>query len=710
MGGEGSRAQAYRPLILDEDNPEDARALAELRRRPDIEVIDLRHDLREEYRRLGNGAPAPVGPESDRWVHYPWRRALVGLPGPRIHRAVRLDRNRNKLTRDEQDRLRELRIGIVGQSTGHAVAAVLALEGVGGMLRLADLDSIELSNLNRVPGTVFDIGVNKAVVTARKVAELDPYLPVEIFEAGVDEESVGAFMDGLSIVVEECDSLDMKLVIREAAARRAMPLLMETSDRGLLDVERFDLEPDRPPFHGLLGELRAADLRGLTAKEKAPFVVRLFGADALSPRLAASMVEVGETLASWPQLGSDVMYGSASVVAAARRIGLGQKLSSGRVRIDMDRHLDDLAEPTPEQDPDWEVEPEPAPAGDPIGLIMQAAQRAPSGGNVQPWRLRAESDRISIELDPAHSSAMDIGLRGSAVAVGAALYAARAAAAAHGLLDGVELRESEDGVPLTGVVRLGAGADADAAADYPAVLTRETNRRVGTGAALPADVLSALAASAGREGAFARAITDAGDLAAAAELLAESDRVRYLTPRLHADMVAELRWSGADLTVGIDVRGLEATPTELAGLEIARRADVMAQVRSWDGGAALGSYIRDRVRSASAVLAVTMPAEPGLACYARGGAAVQRVWIEAQRRGLAVQPISPVYLYAQSSGELDAISPDYADTLASLQSRFLNLLGVPGHETMALVLRLSYAAAATVRSRRRPVPGVDTRS
>jgi len=30
---------------------------------------------------------------------------------------------------------------------------------------------------------------------------------------------------------------------------------METSDRGLLDVERFDKEPSRPPFHGLVGEL-----------------------------------------------------------------------------------------------------------------------------------------------------------------------------------------------------------------------------------------------------------------------------------------------------------------------------------------------------------------------------------------------------------------------------------------------------------------------
>ena len=30
---------------------------------------------------------------------------------------------------------------------------------------------------------------------------------------------------------------------------------MATSDRGLVDVERFDLEPHRPILHGLLGDL-----------------------------------------------------------------------------------------------------------------------------------------------------------------------------------------------------------------------------------------------------------------------------------------------------------------------------------------------------------------------------------------------------------------------------------------------------------------------
>lgn len=39
---------------------------------------------------------------------------------------------------------------------------------------------------------------------------------------------------------------------------------------------------------------------------------------------------------------------------------------------------------------------------------------------------------------------------------------------------------------------------------------------------------------------------------------------------------------------------------------------------------------------------------------------------------------------APPTGVLAAISPEFADTLASLRGRFLDLLEVPAHETMAL--------------------------
>lgn len=71
------------------------------------------------------------------------------------------------------------------------------------------------------------------------------------------------FLDGVDILVEECDSLDTKVLIRQAARSRRIPVLMATGDRGTLDVERFDLEPERQILHGLLGDVDFAELSGL---------------------------------------------------------------------------------------------------------------------------------------------------------------------------------------------------------------------------------------------------------------------------------------------------------------------------------------------------------------------------------------------------------------------------------------------------------------
>ncbi|MFC6014165.1 Rv1355c family protein [Nocardia lasii] len=697
----------HRPLVLDPAVPVDAATVRRLRATPGVITEDLRDGMRAELNRL-IGAPAGIDPIEERWVYYPWRRAIVAVLGPDAFRAIRSDRNRNKLTRDEQRRLARLTVGVVGQSVGHSVAHTLAMEGSCGLLRLADFDSIELSNLNRVPGGLFDVGVNKCVVTARRIAELDPFLPVEIWPAGVMADTVDEFLDGIAVVIEECDSLDIKFAVRDAARRRQIPLLMETSDRGLFDVERYDLEPDRAPFHGLLGATTGAQLAGLDTRAKAPHVLRILDPGRLSSRMAASLAEIDETITTWPQLGSEVQLGAAIVAAAVRRIGLGVKLSSGRTRVDLAAALDSLAEPDFVDEGidtagDEHVEPPPS---NRVEAIIACAQRAPSGGNAQPWRMRGDNDMIEIALDPTATTAMDIRLRGSAVAVGAALHNAAAAAAAHGRRTARTLTVDDPAAPLIARLRLSHGADPDLAADFPLALSRHTNRRLGMAMPLPDTVIPALTDAAGAERASVHAITGTEELAEAALLLGASDRVRYLTPQLHEQFYAELRWPGEDLRTGIDVRTLEPAPDELAKLRVGRRADVMDRLREWSAGSALGEFTVDRVRASSALVAITVTAadgEPDLAAYARGGAALERVWLRAQLLGLAVQPVSPVFLYADRHDDLRSVSPEFTDTLASIQRRFLDLMGIADDENVALVLRLSYAAAASARSRRLPM-------
>lgn len=693
----------YRPQILDESIVEHREIIDGLRLRNDIEYLDSRAQQKSALAEILPPVPDTMSAEQCRWVYYPWRRVLVALLGPESFRRLRLDRNRNKITASEQATLGRLSVGIVGLSVGHAIAHTLAMEGSVGALKLADFDAAELSNLNRIPASVFDLGVNKAVIAARRIAEIDPYLHVEVFEQGLTEASTDDFFEDLDLVIDECDSLDIKLDLRLQARSRRIPLLMETSDRGLLDVERYDLDPDREPFHGLLGDTKSSELAGLSTRDKAPHVMRIIDAAGLSSRMAASLVDVDETLTTWPQLAGDVQLGGATVASAVRTFGLGGELRSGRVRVDLAQHLSDLCEPSgsvSNTTADTVQGDRPTPSDDAGDRILHAAHRAPSGGNSQPWTASITKTAIRIDLAPERTSEMDVQFRGSAVAIGAALYNARVAAAVHRRLGPVRVTEPAGGCGLTAELQFGDASDDDLAADYQGVLDRETNRNLGDNRSIDRDVLDELCAAVVDEKAEMRLITERTDLNLLASLLAESDRVRYLTPLLHSQMFSELRWPGIDnLDFGLDVRSMELDEVDLAKLEVSRRSEVMAHLAEWDGGRALGDYTRDRVRSSSCLAVVTFDGR-SLTDYARAGSAVERLWIRAQRRGLAVQPISPVFLYALDSSDYTALSQRYAGHLEHLSQSFRSIVGVGSDESIALVLRLSFSKGTTVRSRR----------
>jgi molybdopterin/thiamine biosynthesis adenylyltransferase len=686
--------------VLDAADPTDNAVLEQLRADPVIEFIDHREEQLEELRRLRPSPDPELVAEPSRWAYYPWRRTVVAVLGPRAFRAVRLDRNRNRITAEEQVRLGALRIGVAGLSVGHVIAHTLAAQGMCGELRLADFDRMELSNLNRVPATVLDLGLNKAEVAARRIAELDPYLLVRVLDVGLTADTVDEFIDGLDVVVEECDSLDMKASLREGARARRIPVLMATSDRGLLDVERFDLQPQRPILHGLLGDLDFARLHGMTSQEKVPHMLRFLEAEQLSPRILASAIEIDHTLSTWPQVSGDVVLGATAIAEAVRRIGLGEDLRSGRTRIDVDWALNQLDE----QQRATDRPPPPAECSDPAlpgvsGLITAAAIRAPSGGNAQPWHIEAGPGAITIRLAPEHTSTMDVGFRASAVALGAALFNAKVAAAAQQVLGPVSLQNDVGGVPQA-TLHLRDGGDVELAALYEPMLARETRRHLGKSHPIAADTIERLHAIAEREGARLHLLTGRDEIATAAVILAASDRIRYLTPRLHADMVSELRWPGDPCPdTGIDVLSLELDPGDLALLDILRRPDVMAHLAQWNAGSALGEDTRRRV-SASSALAVISVAGGTSTDYARGGSAAQAVWITAQQRGLAVQPISPVFLYARDAEDLIGLSKSFTDELGRLQQEFRQLARIPAGDFPVLVLRFAIGGPASVRSRR----------
>ena len=705
----GPDSPAHSAMLLQDGRIEDQAVLADLYSDPQVEVIDHRTSLLAQWNHI---LPQPTSLERTepfRWAYYPWRRTLVAVLGPIAFHRLRLDRNRNKITAAEQRELGRLTIGVVGLSAGHAIAHTLAMEGLCRQLRLADFDSVELSNLNRMPATVFDLGINKAIVTARRIAEIDPYMRGSDISGRPDRTKPSAlFSDGVDLVIEECDSLDVKVGVRAAARSRRIPVLMQTSDRGLFDVERFDREPDRELFHGLLGDgLDPQALRNLTTHDKAPHVMRILEAPALSARMAASMVEIDQSVSTWPQLAGDVQLGAATVAAAVRRYGCGENLPSGRIRIDLDSAFDELDPAVPtaatlladdgraadltRQIPQRAVD-----------AVIHAIRLAPSGGNSQPWSISATPSSVDIHLTTVGTSAMDVGLRGSYVAIGAG--GLQCAGRRRQTFGARHCRGVPDG-PASDVIvsiTLGHGTDASLSSQYPAMIERISNRTIGRRAPLSTRLAAELQDAAEAEGALLHLVTDLDQLRLLADVLAESDRLRYLTPLLHGQMISELKWPGLDsLDTGIDVRTLGVDAGELAKLQVASRFDVIAYLAAWGVGHALGDGTRERITSSSAVAVIAIDRDTA-PDYLRGGAAAERVWIRACRDGLGVQPVSPVFLYARTQGDLCGLSARFTAELTELQHRFNRIVGLGVRQAPALVIRISHDPGSVVRSRRLP--------
>jgi hypothetical protein len=268
------------------------------------------------------------------WVYYPRKNEIVRVLPEKEFIEVRTNRNKYKITPQEQDILGEKVIGIAGLSVGRAVATTVALERIAGEIRLADFDEIELSNLNRIKTPLSEMGINKAVSTAREIAEMDPYINVKCYTDGLTEANMDSFFRGeikLDLFVEECDDIGIKIKSRLKCKELNIPVIMETNDNCIIDIERFDTEPNRPMFHGkLTNDDIGLAINAKSMEEKMGILSKILDASSISQEIFYTLSELRKTARAWPQLASDVQYGAGVVANLARKILLGKNIVSGQ--------------------------------------------------------------------------------------------------------------------------------------------------------------------------------------------------------------------------------------------------------------------------------------------------------------------------------------------------------------------------------------------
>jgi hypothetical protein len=112
---------------------------------------------------------------------------------------------------------------------------------------------------------------------------------------------------------------------------------MDTSDRGMIDIERFDNEPERELLHGIVEGIDHVNLESLSQGERVHLSLQIAGGEALSDRMKASIPQIGKTISTWPQLASSVALGGAVTTQISNSILLDKPVKSGRFYVDVDQ-------------------------------------------------------------------------------------------------------------------------------------------------------------------------------------------------------------------------------------------------------------------------------------------------------------------------------------------------------------------------------------
>ncbi len=662
------------------------------------------------------------------WVFFPWKKTLVHILSEDEFVKIRTLRNNFKITPSEQKILGKKIIGVVGLSVGQSIALAMTLERGYGEIRLADFDTLELSNLNRLKAGVTSLGLEKVILAAREIAEIDPYLKVKLFREGITPENVDEFIEGdgkLDLLIDECDSLDIKVLLREKAKEHAIAVMMDTSDKGMLDIERFDLDPDREIFHGLLKGVDVNLLKNLTSAEKVSIGLKITGLETLSTRMKVSLLEIGQTITSWPQLASGVFLGGASVAHAARKFLLGEDVKSGRYYVDLDNlfklsdseeiHIDSpfipgltdfqYTIPSNVLQSAYQV------SRSELEMLVEKANWAPSGGNIQPWVWVFDRKGIlHLFHDKVRSHSMlDYKGTGSLIAFGAALENLRLQAGSMGIEIEIIYQINNFEEDCIASIRFLTKQSKSLKINHfdlvDGIGLRCTNRKNKKRYILNQNELNSLLDVAKEESVFLEWTEDEDDLAQLAKVVGGMDRLRFFHDQGLIDFINEVRWSEKEAIAtkdGIDIATLELSGAEKAAMGLLRDPSTIKFFRKFLMGYGLTKISKDTITTASSIFLLKTKDYSPLAIL-NVGVVLQRLWIKANMLGLSFQPVSGMlFIFHRILNEKETgFTEIEKNEILELKQSFNTIFNKEVEQKDIFMFRINKAGEPSVKSYRR---------
>lgn len=160
--------------------------------------------------------------------------ARHGVPGRAVEVAalrlgvlpLRYLRNQQSISVDDQIRLLESRVAQVGLGGLGGILLDQLLRAGVGVIRCADGDAFEESNLNRQAlSSPARLGWGKTEAAIERAAAVNPSVELEPVAEHLTPDALPGFLDGADVAVDCLGGLETRLHLQRAAAESGIPLV-----------------------------------------------------------------------------------------------------------------------------------------------------------------------------------------------------------------------------------------------------------------------------------------------------------------------------------------------------------------------------------------------------------------------------------------------------------------------------------------------------
>jgi len=174
----------------------------------------------------------------------------------------------------------------------------------------------------------------------------------------------------------------------------------------------------------------------------------------------------------------------------------------------------------------------------------------------------------------------------------------------------------------------------------------------------------------------------------------------------HSHFIHEIRWNKKEVEEtrdGIDINTIDLTPTEKAGLIVSKNWNVTKHIKKWNLGNEFGKLSKKAVDSASALGMITMP-KFNADNYFEGGRAVQKLWLAATEKNIALQPMSiNTFLFAKVGDKNFDDIEEIKEEMVLLYDKLIKSSGISSNQKDVFFFRLAKVNEPKIKALRRHV-------